>query len=55
MKKRAKKKPAVEAGLNPILSEESWRRQKQYAALQNIGPIFVWHIRYKQQTYLLRN
>jgi hypothetical protein len=25
---KAKKKPAVEAGLNPILSEESWRRQE---------------------------
>jgi hypothetical protein len=38
---RGKKKPAVEAGLNPILLRRVGGDRKQYAALQHIGPIFV--------------
>jgi len=53
-RKRKIKKSPLESGLEiQFFSEESWRRQVQYAALQHIYPIYLHNIGYKLNVYLL--
>ena len=48
-----KKGPLQERAEIQFFSEESWRRQVQYAALQHIYPIYLHNIGYKLNVYLL--
>jgi hypothetical protein len=48
-----KKKPTRKWAEIQFFSEESWRRQVQYAALQHINPIYLCNIGYKLNVYLL--
>jgi hypothetical protein len=48
------KKARCLAGLNPILFEESWRRQVYYAAWHHLIPIYLSHTGYSRSIYLVK-